>query len=282
MWRMVALAAMALALAGCAHRQRPALVIPVKVGHVETGIASWYGKPYDGRASASGEIYDMEAMVAAHKTMPFQTWVRVYNLSNQKSVDVRIIDRGPFVKHRIIDLSHAAALAIDMVGPGVAKVRLVVIKPEDVVAAAPRPAVTSTASASRLPAAPIPARVTPPPATPPPVATPSPALTAPSTPIAPTIPAPAAPAPSTSPSTTPGIYSVQIGVFPNKEGANRLRDRFGSDFGVVQVIHRNSDPEFWRVYVGAESSEDAANALADRIREKSDEKNAFVVRLDLQ
>jgi len=159
MWRTVALAAAALVLAGCAHKQRAGLpAVPVRIGHTETGIASWYGKPYDGRPSASGEIYDMEAMVAAHQTMPFQTWVRVYNLGNNKSVDVRIIDRGPFVKHRIIDLSHAAALAIDMVGPGTAKVRLVVIRPQDAVLvvrkprAQPVPAVAVPVAAPPLPA----------------------------------------------------------------------------------------------------------------------------------
>jgi len=257
MWRTVALTAAALVLAGCAHKPRTALpAVPVKIGQTETGIASWYGKPYDGRPSASGEIYDMEAMVAAHQTMPFQTWVRVYNLSNDKSVDVRIIDRGPFVKHRIIDLSHAAALAIDMVGPGTAKVRLVVIRPEDAVVAPRKP--PSAPSAGRPPNVPV----QPVPATPPPAAPPSSSSSA----------TPAAPA----------IYSVQIGIFRDRESADRLRAEMGPDFGVVQVVHRNSDPEFWRVFVGAEPTEDAANALAARIRDKSGEKNAFVVRLDLQ
>ena len=108
-----------------------------KLGHTETGLASWYGHPYHGRPAADGEIYDMETMVAAHRTLPFQTWVRVVNLSSGKSVEVRIIDRGPFVGGRIIDLSHAAAQAIDLIGPGVAKVRLEVIRlPEAVTAAA--------------------------------------------------------------------------------------------------------------------------------------------------
>jgi len=99
----------------------------VQPGYQETGVASWYGHPYHGRAAADGEIYDMETMVAAHRTLPFNTWVRVYDLDNQKTVEVRIIDRGPFVDGRIIDLSHAAANAIDMVGPGIAHVRVEVI-----------------------------------------------------------------------------------------------------------------------------------------------------------
>jgi rare lipoprotein A len=94
---------------------------------VETGVASWYGKPYDGRQAADGEIYDMETMVAAHRTLPFQTMVRVRNVKNDKTVDVRIIDRGPFVNGRIIDLSHAAARAIDLIGPGFGPVEVTIL-----------------------------------------------------------------------------------------------------------------------------------------------------------
>jgi rare lipoprotein A len=93
----------------------------------ETGLASWYGHPYHGRASASGEIYDMEQMTAAHRTLPFGAMVRVHDLDNQKSVDVRINDRGPFVDGRIIDLSHAAARVIEMIGPGIAQVQLEIL-----------------------------------------------------------------------------------------------------------------------------------------------------------
>ena len=92
--------------------------------YVETGIASWYGHPYHGRIAANGERYDMEDLTAAHRTLPFDTWVRVVNLLNDKAVDVRITDRGPFVDNRIIDLSRAAARAIELIGPGTAKVRV--------------------------------------------------------------------------------------------------------------------------------------------------------------
>jgi rare lipoprotein A len=102
---------------------------PPKIGDTETGMASWYGHPYHGRAAADGEIYDMEKLTAAHRTLPFNTWVRVENIGNGKSVDVRIIDRGPFVDNRIIDLSHAAAQQIDLIGPGTARVHVVVTKP---------------------------------------------------------------------------------------------------------------------------------------------------------
>lgn len=97
------------------------------VGSIETGVASWYGHPYHGRPAADGEIYDMEKLVAAHRTLPFNTWVRVTNMNNSKNVEVRIIDRGPFVDGRIIDLSHAAARAVEMIGTGIAQVRVEVI-----------------------------------------------------------------------------------------------------------------------------------------------------------
>ena len=97
-----------------APRQAPP---PAIAGQTESGAASWYGHPYHGRQAADGEIYDMETLVAAHRTLPFQTWVRVRNVANNKTVDVRIIDRGPFVNNRIIDLSHAAAQQIELIGP---------------------------------------------------------------------------------------------------------------------------------------------------------------------
>jgi rare lipoprotein A len=113
-------------LSACAkkHRVTAASAPAPQIRSAETGLASWYGHPYHGRAASNGEIYDMEKLTAAHRTLPFGTWVHVTNLANQKSVDVRIIDRGPFVNGRVIDLSHAAAQAIDLIGPGVAEVRL--------------------------------------------------------------------------------------------------------------------------------------------------------------
>jgi rare lipoprotein A len=121
-----------LVLAGCAHRQHGQQVPPppeaVQVGYAETGLASWYGAPYHGRRAANGEIYDMETMTAAHRTLPFNTWVRVQNLENQRTADVRIIDRGPFVDGRIIDVSHAAARSLGFLGPGTARVRFEVIR----------------------------------------------------------------------------------------------------------------------------------------------------------
>jgi rare lipoprotein A len=102
---------------------------------VEQGIASWYGVPYHGRRASNGEIYDMYKMTAAHRTLPFNTVVRVTNLKNGKHVDVRITDRGPFVEDRIIDLSLAAAREIDIVGAGTARVKVEILSGSPVIAA---------------------------------------------------------------------------------------------------------------------------------------------------
>ena len=95
--------------------------------YVEEGVASWYGVPFNGHRTSNGEIYDMHAFTAAHRTLPFGSLVRVTNLRNGMQTEVRINDRGPFVANRIIDLSLSAAQAIGMVGPGTAPVRLQVI-----------------------------------------------------------------------------------------------------------------------------------------------------------
>ena len=94
---------------------------------VQHGKASWYGKPFHGRLTANGERYNMHAPTAAHKTLPFGTRVRVTNLDNGKHTVVRINDRGPFVKGRIIDLSYGAAKQIQMLQMGVARVKLEIL-----------------------------------------------------------------------------------------------------------------------------------------------------------
>jgi rare lipoprotein A len=93
----------------------------------ETGRASWYGEAHHGLATASGERFDMNALTAAHRTLPFGTRLRVVNLDNDREVEVRINDRGPVAPGRIIDLSYAAARALGAVGTGVVSVRLIVV-----------------------------------------------------------------------------------------------------------------------------------------------------------
>ena len=95
---------------------------------LESGVASWYGQKFHGRLTANGETYNMDGFTAAHRTLPFNTVVIVENLDNGKTVQVRINDRGPFAKDRIIDLSRSAARQIEMIGPGTANVQVFLIK----------------------------------------------------------------------------------------------------------------------------------------------------------
>jgi rare lipoprotein A len=98
--------------------------LPDSKGFRQRGLASWYGRDFHGKRTSSGEIYNMYAMTAAHKTLPLGTYVRVHQLANNSSVDVRINDRGPFVRGRIIDLSYSAAKDLGIVGPGTAEVEI--------------------------------------------------------------------------------------------------------------------------------------------------------------
>ena len=99
-------------------------------GFSQTGLASWYGKKFHGRKTSNGETYDMYGVTAAHKTLPFNTVVKVRNLDNGREIDLRINDRGPFVRGRIIDLSYGAAKKLGLVGPGTARVELIALGPD--------------------------------------------------------------------------------------------------------------------------------------------------------
>ena len=106
-------------------------------GHVERGLASWYGPGFHSERTSSGEPYDMYAMTAAHKTLPIPAYVRVTNLENGRSVVVRVNDRGPFVNERIIDLSYTAASKLDMLRAGTARVEICVLDARSSTAPAP-------------------------------------------------------------------------------------------------------------------------------------------------
>jgi rare lipoprotein A len=104
-------------------------VLPTSAGYVARGVASWYGGDFHGLSTSSGETYNMHAMTAAHTTLPLPTWVEVTNLANGKRVVVKVNDRGPFVDNRLIDLSYAAAVELDMVRTGTTRVEVRAVAP---------------------------------------------------------------------------------------------------------------------------------------------------------
>ncbi|HEY7652564.1 MAG TPA: septal ring lytic transglycosylase RlpA family protein, partial [Methylomirabilota bacterium] len=123
---VAAVGALAL-LAGCSRAVVSIPPVPPALGTEEVGFASWYGAPHHGRRTASGEVYDMHQLTAAHRTMPFGTRLLVTNRDTSQSAEVRVNDRGPFVEGRILDVSYAAARQLGAVGPGIIPVRVRVI-----------------------------------------------------------------------------------------------------------------------------------------------------------
>lgn len=112
----------------CGPQKPPSERAAPDSGWDEEGIASWYGKKFHGRQTANGERYDMYDITAAHRTLPFGTVVLVRNMNNGKELKVRINDRGPFIKGRIIDLSYGAARKLDMIRDGIVPVRIRVVQ----------------------------------------------------------------------------------------------------------------------------------------------------------
>jgi rare lipoprotein A (peptidoglycan hydrolase) len=253
-------------LSGCGHRAARvnAPVAPARLGSTETGVASWYGFPYDGRRAASGEIYDMRQLTAAHRSLPFQTWVEVTNLSNGRQVNVRINDRGPFVKGRIVDLSQAAARDIDMLRAGTARVRLKVIPPPSLAPHEP----AEVTSAPIVPTPPATDAHVADPATP--IAS-SPVIVTPDT--APPDIAPTITAPPVTP--RPGVgFVVQAGAFSDRDRAESLRAILEDLFADARIVSNRRTPPLWRVIVGREMTREQAAELAVRVRRET---NAAVV-----
>jgi len=110
-------------VSGCGGSTRSRRTVD-RPGAAQIGVASWYGPGFHGNRTSSGEVYDQYELTAAHQTLPLGTVVSVTNLNNGRQVEVRVNDRGPFAKDRVIDLSYAAARSLDMIGPGTAPVRV--------------------------------------------------------------------------------------------------------------------------------------------------------------
>ena len=217
----------------------------------ETGIASWYGKRYNGQPTASGEIYDMYAMTAAHPTLPIPSYARVTRVDGSRSVVVRVNDRGPFHSDRIIDLSYTAAYKLGILSDGSARVRVESIIPGQAPVAEPE---IAEAVYKPSPAAPAPAA-------PPPAASPSPAAAE-----------PVASAPA------PGIY-LQLGAFGSQDNADsflrRMRAELPSLDGMANVFPGDG---LYRVQAGPYPSRTVAQQVADRIERILDLKPLFVTR----
>jgi len=202
---------------------------PLACFSAEFGFASWYGYPFHGRQAADGSVYDMEQITAAHKTLPLGSWVRVTNLINGKVIDVRITDRGPFIDGRVIDLSRAAARAIDVIDPGTAPVRVELLEGG---VALVNPSIAKVvlgevmrANLEQMSAVGIPAK-----------------------------------------RKAAGAYAVQVGAYGDRGNAERMREKMDQLTGSARIVARPGTPVIWRVVVGAYGSLADADRAAVQVR----------------
>jgi rare lipoprotein A len=212
--------------------------LTVPGNYKERGIASWYGKKFHGQRTSSGETYDMYGMTAAHPTLPIPSYARVTNLANNKSVVVRINDRGPFLHDRIMDLSYVAAHKLGIVGNGSSEVEVTSIAPDSTVA-------TSIAIGNPVTSEPLaPTPVTAPAATTePPVAT-------------------------AAPPVGDNVY-LQIGAFKSQQGAESFLAKMRPEFdgsGKQLVLYQKDN--LVRVHIGPYASLDEAHAIAEKLQSR--------------
>jgi rare lipoprotein A len=221
------------------------IVLASAAGYHERGVASWYGTDFHGLRTATGERYDMFAMTAAHKTLPIPCYARVTNLSNGRSVIVRINDRGPFVANRIIDLSYTAALKLDMIRNGTAFVQVETVSaasPENPAANAALPVTTPAASEASAGVSDVPA------------------VTAP---LEPAAGAAVSPAPATPLS---GHFFIQVGAYGQAENARRTAQKL-RDAGLAHVftLAPAGDQLLQRVRIGPIASVQEFDQLIARL-----------------
>lgn len=209
----------------------------------EVGIASWYGPTFHGKAAASGETFDENALTAAHPTLPIPSLVRVTNLENGRSVVVRLNDRGPFVDDRIIDLSKAAGAALDMHAKGTAKVRVQYVGPAPAEGAGVGATVAPAPAAKRIDV----------------VATQLPAIQYPVAQVQAPVQVAMVPASAT------GKFYLQAGSFADMGNANALRSKLASNGQVSIEAATINGAEFYRVMVGPWPSRDAAEAARNTL-----------------
>ena len=241
----------------------------------ETGIASWYGEAFHGKDTANGETFNLNAITAAHRTLPLPTIVEVTNLENGRSLQVRVNDRGPYARGRIIDLSRRSAQLLGFESPGTAKVRVRILVSESIQAASlarhnggDDRAVATLDTPKPEPLPPVAAQpLAPPPgvrAVPPPL---PPALPAPQQ--APQLAAVAPPPPPveqvTIASVRPSQIFIQAGAFSKPDNANRVKSRI-DQFGPVNVTGvRNQGIDMYRVRLGPIPNVEEADRLLAQV-----------------
>lgn len=239
------------------------IVLASAAGYRERGVASWYGPDFNGLKTATGERYDMFAMTAAHKTLPIPCYARVTNLTNGRSIVVRINDRGPFVGNRIIDLSYSAANRLGMIRDGTAFVEVETLMPAAPAGAGPDlPVSTPAASASSLGPSSVPPITAPlPQAADPPAAGPGgdppPAAAAPRA-------APAAG--NAAPAAVSSHFYVQVGAYGQADNARRAAEKLRAA-GMTHVLMLAPSPgqPLQRVRVGPISSVQEFDQLISRL-----------------
>ena len=257
------------------------VVLPSASGYVERGVASWYGTEFHGLRTSTGEPYDMFAMTAAHKTLPLPCYARVTNLSNGRSVVVRINDRGPFVANRIIDLSYSAATRLDMIRNGTAFVQVEVLTPAAPALSASMPVSTPAAQAASIGVSSVPPVSVPPlsaaPVSPPPPSSAPPSSappgSAPSAAEAPgntaTIEPTRAPQPPAAPAVTPasgGSFYIQVGAYSRPENASAaVRKLRAAGIDNVLTLAPYARQPLQRVRVGPIASVQQFDATIERL-----------------
>jgi len=230
---------------------------------VERGLASWYGKKFHGRPTASGEVYDMYAMTAAHATMPIPSYARVRNPANGREVIVRVNDRGPFHAGRVIDLSYTAALKLDLLR-GVSPVEVERITYEDI-----RTGAWMRGKSDELPAAPVYAAAE--------------GAGAPQRETTATMsglpPSPPPPPPPPAPKAAATGYWLQLGAFAKLDGAESLRGRIADEADwLAPLLAIFKDRGLNRVQAGPYASQADARGAAQRLREAMGMEPLIVVR----
>ncbi len=250
-------------------------VLDSSEGFVQRGVASWYGSKFHGRLTSNGEVYDMYQMTAAHKTLPIPTYVQVTNLFTNRSVVVRVNDRGPFHDDRIIDLSYAAARKLGITGDGTALVEVRAIdptrpEPRPVLAVEAPPVEAPPVEASPVEASPVeasPVEASPVETSPEPAgaaatveAQPAQLAAAEAPPAREPVPAASAP-----PLITSQRYFLQVGAFSDRQNAERIREKVGTLAPAIIDAAEGLASPVYRVRLGPFDSHDSASALIEQV-----------------